>query len=302
MDPPARDTLPARLKAAGIRPNRLLGQNFLCDGNMLEAIVRMGEISPGDAVLEIGCGPGNLTSRIAPHARRVLAVERDPALATFARAALAGAPNVEILEGDALDGTGESLSPALRERLAREPSWVCLSNLPYGAGARILLSLLDAGIPFSRLVVMLQDDVGERLTAAPGERENGALTLRAAWYASVERGRRVPASVFWPPPAVRSVLLRVTPRTARPSSRLTFAQFSRGLDAIFRHPRKQLARTIVMQADGWDLARAESFLRSAGAEPRARPQDLDPAGAARLVEAALSEPALAESFRDAPIA
>ncbi|MBI4231572.1 MAG: ribosomal RNA small subunit methyltransferase A [Planctomycetes bacterium] len=295
--PGAPSTLPARLKAAGIRPNRILGQNFLCDGNMLEAIVREAEVETGDVVLEVGCGPGNLTARLAASARRVLAVERDPPLAAFARNALKPCPNARVLEGDALDGTGESLSTPLLSALGEEREWLCVSNLPYGAGARIVLALLDSGIPFRRLVVLLQEEVGGRLTAAPGSGAHGALSLRAAWYARVEKIRRVPPSVFWPAPKVRSTLLRVTPHGAPPTRAFGFAEWSAGLDALFRHPRKQLARGLVLASDGaLDLAFARTFLGRLGIEPERRAENLALDEACRLVEAARGEAALAGAF------
>ncbi len=295
--PGAPPTLPARLKEAGIRPNRLLGQNFLCDGNMLEAIVREAQVGPGDAVLEVGCGPGNLTARLAATARRVLAVERDPPLAAFARSALKVHPNAEVMEGDALDDTGESLSVPLREALGAERNWLCVSNLPYGAGARIVLALLDSGVSFRRLVVMLQEEVGGRLTAAPGSGAHGALSLRAAWYAKVEKIRRVPPSVFWPPPKVRSTLLRVTPHGTPPTRKFGFTEWSAGLDALFRHPRKQLARGLVMASQGaLDLAGTRAFLGRLGIGPERRAEALSVDEACRLVASARAEPCLAEAY------
>src|SRR4249920_1925610 len=166
----------ALAEAHEIRPTKSLGQNFLLDANMARAIARDAEVGPGVRVVEIGAGLGSLTTALADAgAERVLAIEFDRALLAGLAEAVGDRPTVEILHADAtkLDW------PAT---LGDGP-WVCCGNLPYNVGTSIVLDVL-AFAPVTRIVVMLQREVADRLAATPAQREAyGAVSLRVAYRA-----------------------------------------------------------------------------------------------------------------------
>src|SRR5947207_3278330 len=172
------------LRRRGLRPKRRWGQSFLVDANLLAKVVRAGELRPEDAVLEIGPGLGALTRALAAAARRVLAVEIDPALsAALAEETLAGLSNVEVLRADFLELDLDFLIP---ERLGpgRHP---VVANIPYSITSPVVVRLLERRRLFDRIVLMVQREVADRLIGRPGTADYGSLTLFTHLYADARR-------------------------------------------------------------------------------------------------------------------
>jgi len=192
-----------------------LGQHFLNDPSAAMRIVEaLGDVSQ-QTVLEIGPGRGVITTLLARRTRRLIAIELDRVLAAQLRMNLALSPNVEIIEGDILamdfhtifGPKPGSTRPGLT--VAPEPARV-IGNLPYYITSDILLRLFEYRQYFSTIVIMVQREVADRITAAPGHSEYGMLSATAQLYANVEKLFTLPPDAFSPPPKVHSTVIRLT--------------------------------------------------------------------------------------------
>jgi 16S rRNA (adenine1518-N6/adenine1519-N6)-dimethyltransferase len=192
-----------------------LGQHFLASDSYARQIAdALGDISHS-TVLEIGPGRGMLTSLLAKHARRLIAVELDRVLAAQLRLRFGMFSNVEIIEADILSIDFDSLfgpKPGLgRPGIEFKPSPAkVIGNLPYYITSEILLRLFDYAKYFETLVVMVQREVADRIAAKPGTRDYGLLSATAQLYARVEKLFTLPPGAFAPPPKVYSTVLRMT--------------------------------------------------------------------------------------------
>jgi 16S rRNA (adenine1518-N6/adenine1519-N6)-dimethyltransferase len=269
---PGFDELRARLRSTGFRPSSSRGQNFLVDRNLLEAIARDAEIAPRDTVLEIGSGPGGLTTILGSLASRVVAFEIEPRLAALAREATAAIPGVEIVVGDALGGRSKhGLHPRIEECLAAAESPLVVANLPYSIAAPLLANLFERERPPRRAIVMIQREVADRLLAEAGTREYGALTVALRAGAAIERVREVPREVFRPRPKVASAVVRLTPLADRldPGARVRLREL---LAIAFGERRKQLVPRLAPYLGGAE--RAAAALASLGHPPNVRGESL----------------------------
>jgi 16S rRNA (adenine1518-N6/adenine1519-N6)-dimethyltransferase len=245
---------------------RALGQNFLADPNLLEAIVRESGAGADDVVLEVGAGGGALSERLAQRVGHLHAVEIDrrlePELGDLARL-----PNLTLHWGDAM-------KLALAE--LRPPPTRMVSNLPYSIATPLLLRTLEELPSVTSWTVMVQREVAERLRASPRSRQYGAPSVLVQLAAEVELLRTVDPAVFVPRPRVESALLslRRTGPGAQPSVRALVRD-------AFRHRRKSLARSLELSRPG-SLKAARSALADLGYPADARPEALAPADFADL--------------------
>lgn len=253
-------TSPSQVKAwciaNGFHPNKVLGQNFLIDQNARNAIVDAGlEVCAGAEcpevrdVLEIGPGLGVLTEELLARGCRVTAIEKDPVLAERLPTALGNPPNLTVVAGDALDWISLSSRrpnaqtpehPNLQTSPALQAFSHMVSNLPYQAGTRILLDLVQTrAIP--SLTVLVQTEVAERLAAAEGSKMRGLAGVWAQLDYDVKIVRKVSASCFWPRPEVGSSVVRLE-RHDRNVDLTAEARrvFHRLTKRAFEHRRKQL--------------------------------------------------------------
>ena len=252
------------MRALGLRPNKRLSQSFLEDQRIAAAIVRAAVLDACTDVLEVGPGLGALTDRLARLARRVVAVEVDPRLAERLRAEHQHG-DVTVCQADILKVDPSSFF---------ERDFVVVANLPYHITSPALRHLLGAGPPFaSRLVVMVQAEVADRIAAAPGQMSALAVTIQA--QARVKLVRRVPAAAFYPRPEVDSAVLLLEPRAdaERAIGRAELAQFAELVRAGFKQPRKTLANSL---AEGLNAPKEHALQRlvRADIDPSARPQAL----------------------------
>ncbi len=259
------------LSAHGLRPSRALGQNFVADPNTVRRIARLAGLSAGDRVLEIGAGLGSLTLALAETGAHVVAVETDRHLVPVLRSVVETA-GVEVVEGDALTLDVASL---LAERGAGP--WSLVANLPYNVATPLVLRTLTQVASVTRLLVMVQREVGERMAAAAGEPGYGAVSVRVAYFARAEVVGRVPASVFIPRPRVESVLVRLVrhPAPAVDPALVSYERLDTVVRAGFAHRRKMLRRALAGVVDPDAFARA-------GVRPEARAEELDVAAWGRL--------------------
>jgi len=255
------------LAELGIHPRRRLGQNFLIDANMLAAMVRLAGPRRGERILEIGPGAGVLTRLLLEAGCRVTAVEVDPRLAAYLRREFAGVGGFELVEADACSLDYDSLIPA-------EP-YRCLANLPYRISSVLLATFARLANPPRELFILLQRETAERLTAASGTREYGALTVRVRLAYDVEVLRRLPSAVFYPAPEVESAYVRLALRPDRPPP-ATLGRIDRLLRLAFAQRRKRLAKLVA--AGGFGSEAVLTALASLGVSVDARAEDVSPGG------------------------
>jgi len=189
------------------RPKKIFGQNFLSDPFILSRIVDEGEIVPGDQVLEVGPGRGALTRELLARGATVVAVEIDRELVSLLSGTFGHHPSFTLVEGDILSLPFHDLFPDDGER------WKVVANLPYNISTPFLFRLVEHRRRFSRIVVMLQREVGERLAASPGTPAYGALSVIFQSWFDVRRAFLVRPGSFFPRPKVESVVVVITPRS-----------------------------------------------------------------------------------------
>lgn len=237
-----------------------LGQNFLADPNLLDAIVRDAELAPDDVVLEVGAGEGVLSERLAAAATHLHTVEIDRGLEE-ALAPIAALPNVDLHWGDAMKLDLAALEP--------EPT-AMVANLPYSVATPLILRTIEELPSLRRWTVMVQREIADRLRAGPGSRTYGAPSAVAQLACEVELLRAVDPAVFKPRPRVESAILhlRRTGPGADPATR-------RLIRAAFAHRRKSLARSLEHARPG-SLAPARAALAELGLPEDARAEALSP--------------------------
>ena len=213
------------------RPARKsLGQNFLIDDNISRKIVSALSLSSEDAIIEIGPGTGALTRLLADTGARVTAVEKDVQLAEDLKAELSAQQNVEIVAADFL----QYVLPVVPQRLK------VVGNIPYNLTSRIVSRLIDERERIDTVVLMVQDEVAGRLSASPGTKEYGSISIRLQLVSEVEKLFAVPPTCFRPMPRVDSRVVRIVFKNRKPlSDEEGFVRFVKGAFGMrrkmFRH-------------------------------------------------------------------
>ncbi len=250
----------------GLDARRSLGQHFLLDGNLTARIVRQAGDLAGRHVVEVGPGPGGLTrALLASEAATVTAVELDPRAVAAMRELAEVAPRLSVVAGDAL-----AIDLAARVPTPRQ----IVANLPYNVASPLLVGWLRQAAQWQRLTLMFQQEVAERICAAPGAAAYGRLGVLAQWVARAELRLRLPPAAFVPPPSVWSAVVVLTPHPVQPEATL-FAAMERLTAAAFGQRRKML-RGALRSLGGHDL------LVAAGIDPSRRAETLDIAAFDRL--------------------
>lgn len=193
----------------GLTFKKSLGQNFLIDPNILRKIVSQAGLTKESAAIEIGPGIGALTEHLARDAGKVLAFEIDQRLLPVLADTLSPYDNVKVIHSDILKADVEQ---EIKEELADFEDIMVVANLPYYVTTPIILKLLLEKLPIRGLVVMLQKEVAERITAKPGTKAYGSLSIAIQYYTEAEFAMTVPKSVFMPQPNVDSAVIRMIKR------------------------------------------------------------------------------------------
>ena len=288
-------TSPAQVRAwcqaREFHPNRTLGQNFLIDRNVRDAIVAAAGVGPGQRVLEIGPGLGVLTVAMLEAGAAGTAVEKDGRLAAWLAESLAGVPGLTLLAADALELD--------LDRLLAPGFDATVSNLPYSVGTRILLDLaLHAAAP-PRHTVTVQREVAERFAAPAGAPARGQAGVWLQRQYDVTLVRIITPTCFWPRPDVESALVRLVRHDRHPLPPAAAACYQAVTRHAFMHRRKQLAVTLrhappPLQRDAESGRR---LLAACGIAPQARPETIDVAQWCALASA-LAQRADSSSCQD----
>jgi 16S rRNA (adenine1518-N6/adenine1519-N6)-dimethyltransferase len=220
------------------RPRKALGQNFLTDGNIIAKIMNSTGVTADDNVLEVGPGRGALTDLLAQKAGRLVAIEFDRDLAKILKSRFANNEQVLIHEQDVLKvDFAELLVP-------EQPLWKVVANLPYNISTPVLFRFLEERHRFSRLVLMLQKEVGERLSAPPDCGDYGITTVLFGLWFKIRREFIVPPGCFHPPPKVDSVIISLVPRETPLAPVVDQALFEVVVKAAFGQRRKTLSNCL----------------------------------------------------------
>lgn len=265
----------AIMEKYGIHTKKSFGQNFLTDLNVLNNIVTAANITKDDNVIEIGPGIGALTEQLAQAAGEVLALEIDTDLIPVLDEVLAPYDNVTVLNQDVL----EANLPALIQEQFTDPTKPVkvVANLPYYITSPILMNLLASPVDWAAICVMMQKEVAQRLTAAPGTKQYGALTLAIEYQMDAKIAFDVSRRVFVPSPNVDSAIVVLTPRkqqlAVQPFDKQKLFGFIRG---CFAHRRKSLWNNLqgVIGKQPATKDKMATVLDELGISPQIRPERL----------------------------
>lgn len=252
------------LRAFDLHASRRLGQNFLISPGVVRAVVEAAEIGKDDRVLEIGPGIGTLTQGLLEAGAEVTAVELDKKMLAVLAETLRGYEHLNIVQGDIL----KTDIPAL---MGDKPFKVA-ANLPYYITTPILLKLLEQKLPITRIVTMVQKEVAERMTASPGGKDYGALSVAVQYHTEPEIVLDVPPSCFFPAPEVDSAVVACTIRKTPAVTMEDEALFFRVVKAAFGQRRKTLSNAL--KPLGFPKEKIESALLGAKVDAARRGETL----------------------------
>ncbi len=255
--------VPSMLRDYGLQPKKGLGQNFLVEDTYLQRIVEAAGVTSADEVLEIGAGLGSLTRYLADAAGKVCAVEIDSRFTPVLKKVLKEFSNVNLVNADIMDiDVGQWM---------HQPGYLVVANIPYYITSAVIRHLLETPLKPARMVLTVQREVAERITAAAGKLSLLALSVQV--YGQPQKVALIPAGAFYPSPKVDSAVVRVElfPEPLIPPAQLdTFFTLAR---AGFGQKRKTL-RNALAAGLGWKAEKTAEWLQAAGIDPQRRAETL----------------------------
>ncbi len=263
------------------RPHKSLGQHYLIDQRIIWRIIQSAQLSPQDMVIEIGPGTGQLTRHLVRQAGKLVALEIDPRLCQHLQQTLAEFPNLEIIQADALSFDYESLFA--KYSAPPDGKFKLIANLPYYVATPILQRLTQFKRHFEYLLVMLQQEVAARITAQPGTKSYGVLSLGMQYHFKTKPMFTVPRQAFRPIPEVESAVVKLTPWPSPPVDVPDEKLFFDIIKAAFSHRRKTLYNSM-RQATWLNLSPGvlEQAMQSADLPSKVRGESLSLQDFARL--------------------
>ena len=261
------------LKTLGKRPTKSLGQHFLIHQATAGKIAAAIHPEPGDVVVEIGSGLGALTLPLSKSGARVIAVEVDSELAAFLHRQFRAKTGEETVGVECMDILKLDLV-ALHDRFKRKLK--IIGNLPYNISSPVLFKLMEGADCIHEAVLMLQNEVAERVLAGPGSKDNSILSIMAAYHSERKRFMRIKPSQFHPPPKVDSQVICLTFRKCPLTPRVESPWLLQVVKAAFSHRRKTIKNSLL--ASNLPDLTPESVsvvLADASIEPQLRPENLD---------------------------
>ena len=249
------------LASAGISPDKRLGQHFLIDLNLMRLLIEAAQISSDDVVLEVGCGTGSLTQGLSERGGAVIAVEIDENLTEITKGQLADKKNVEIITIDILKNKN-TISPVVAEaivsaRKGRRGRFLLVANLPYNAASAVMMNLIDGPLIADAMYVTVQKEIAERMTACPGSKHYGTLSIFLGACGDLKTIRILKPTVFWPQPQVWSAIVGFV-RSEEKARRIKNAEIFRDVVALFMQHRRKMIKGCARLAGG-ELAKINDW-------------------------------------------
>lgn len=272
------------LSRHGFHFSKALGQNFLINPGVCPRMAAECGAQGCKGVIEVGPGIGVLTWELSQVAQKVCAIELDSRLFPVLEETLTGRDNVKIIPGDVMK---LDLNQLIRQEFGGGPVCVC-ANLPYYITSPVILRLLEEGLPLTSITVMVQKEAAQRLCAAPGERECGAVSVAVHYRSQPKLLFQVGRGSFLPPPKVDSAVLRLDLRQEPPVSVADEDWFFRVSRAAFAQRRKTAANSLSATL-GLPKPQVEQALAAAGAPENVRAERLTLEQLAALANALLGE-------------
>ncbi|MBQ9573098.1 MAG: 16S rRNA (adenine(1518)-N(6)/adenine(1519)-N(6))-dimethyltransferase RsmA [Acidaminococcaceae bacterium] len=254
------------LQAFHLKADKNLGQNFLVEESVVNRIAKAAELTPEDTVLEIGPGIGTLTQALAMTGASVISVELDKRLIPVLQETVGTYENVCIVQGDILKIN-------ILETVQGATSFKVCANLPYYITTPIIMNLLEQKLPLERLVVMVQKEVAERMTASPGGRDYGAISVAMQYYTEPKIAFIVKAGSFLPAPKVDSAVLVCKKRSTPPVDVPDEKTFFKVVAAAFSVRRKMLTNSL-KNMGGQTTEQVKAWLDRAGIDGTRRAETL----------------------------
>jgi 16S rRNA (adenine1518-N6/adenine1519-N6)-dimethyltransferase len=277
-------------EARGLRPKSKLGQSFLVDLNLMDLIVSSAELTSRDLVLEVGCGSGSLTAKLAAQAGALLGIEIDRDFYELAQENTISLANVLLVNADILERKnvinpkvietlGKMLAGGATERLK------LVSNLPYVVATPVISNFLLTDLPFERMVVTIQWELAERLAAAPSTKDFSALSVLVQSLADVEILRKLPPQAFWPRPKVDSGLMLIRPNAEKRARIADLPRVHAFLRDLYLHRRKNLRGALLpSHGERFTKPQLDETLVASGFDPSGRAEALSVEEHLRLFE------------------
>lgn len=260
------------LKKYQLKANKNLGQNFLITEEIIEEIVEKAEITKEDVVIEIGPGLGSLTAKLADHAKKVIAIEIDENMISILQERFLLYQNVELIHEDVLKVNLQNIIP-------KDANVKVVANLPYYITTPIIMKLLEDHIPVESITVMVQKEVGERLTASPGSKEYSAITVSVNYYAEAKIIIDVPKENFKPVPEVDSCVVQLKMKQEHIPLK-DEKLFFRIVKATFTQRRKNIGNSLTMM--GKKKEEIREMLEALGLDVNLRAENLSIEDFARI--------------------
>ena len=257
----------------GFHATKSLGQNFLTDKNVIDKIIDATEIGENDLVIEIGPGLGVLTCEAAERAKKVVGIEIDKSLIPILEFTLREYGNVEIINRDVMK---TNITDIIEKAKAEDPSIEkvrVVGNLPYYITTPIIMKLLEDGVPADSITVMMQKEVADRVSASPGGKTYGALTVAVQYYCEIAKVADVPKECFVPRPKIDSAVLRLDVRSEKAVELIDEKMFFVCIKAGFSQRRKTLLNCLT-GLNGMDKAEIRQILEGIEIDPMRRAETL----------------------------
>ncbi|WP_026574042.1 16S rRNA (adenine(1518)-N(6)/adenine(1519)-N(6))-dimethyltransferase RsmA [Bacillus sp. UNC438CL73TsuS30] len=234
----------AILEKYGFSFKKSLGQNFLIDTNILRKIVEFANITEDTGTIEIGPGIGALTEQLARRSKKVVAFEIDQRLLPILKDTLDPYSNVKVIHQDVLKA---DVKEVIKDEFQTIDDLMVVANLPYYVTTPIIMKILEEHLPIRGIVVMLQKEVADRISASPGTKDYGSLSIAVQYYTEAETVMIVPKTVFVPQPNVDSAVIRLTRRTTPAVTVKDEGFFFQVTRASFAQRRKTLLNNLTSQ-------------------------------------------------------
>ncbi|OIK16737.1 16S rRNA (adenine(1518)-N(6)/adenine(1519)-N(6))-dimethyltransferase [Bacillus sp. MUM 116] len=276
----------AILEKYGFSFKKSLGQNFLIDTNILKKIVEFANLTEDSGAIEIGPGIGALTEQLARSSNKVVAFEIDQRLLPILKETLGPYSNVKVIHQDVLKADVEKV---IEEEFPSMNDLMVVANLPYYVTTPIIMKILEEQLPIRGIVVMLQKEVADRISASPGTKDYGSLSIAVQYYTEAETVMIVPKTVFVPQPNVDSAVIRLTRRSSPAVAVKDEGFFFQVTKASFAQRRKTILNNLTSQLPEGKLKKEQILeaLSSCEIEPSRRGETLSLEEFGRLSDALL---------------